>query len=116
MTVIRFGGTGGERVVRADGHAGYQPGNDIVCAAISAILYALAGAMLNLPCAGLMHSEESGRCMVRCTPLTDAANGAWKMAEIGLKQIAAGYPDHVRMIYDGAADTQDDTAERREEE
>ena len=35
---------GGKLTMRAEGHAGYAPaGQDIVCAAVSSVLYTLAG-------------------------------------------------------------------------
>ena len=38
MTKIKIKDTGSRIVVRAEDHAGFNPGNDIVCAAVSALI------------------------------------------------------------------------------
>lgn len=79
----------------AHGHADYRAGGDIVCAAVSAIVYALAGALSNIPHAALRYRDEAGRFTLYCESGDKAACGAVLMAEIGLRQIAAAYPDNV---------------------
>lgn len=85
------------RSLHLEGHAGYHPGNDIVCAGCSAIVYALMGWISNA--AGHMAEvdelyEKSGT--VRITADGDEQYGAaFDMAVIGLMQIAKKYPDHV---------------------
>ena len=81
----------------ARGHANYAPvGQDIVCAAVSALLYALIAA--------LRDKEKRGACQVREVSLSKgcadiAAEGAVEDAFLlilgGLRQLEARYPDCV---------------------
>jgi uncharacterized protein YsxB (DUF464 family) len=77
------------------GHAGYAThGNDIVCAGVSSISYALLGYLHNIECEIAQASTESGDMMldVRGDRMTD---GAFDMALVGYLQIAKKYPQHV---------------------
>ena len=97
MTRVRVQG-GIERgfyVLTARGHADFEPGNDIVCASISALVYALAGTLQNLPHEELTHREEPGDVMVYCKSGDRAVYGAFLCAEVGLRQIAAAYPENL---------------------
>lgn len=83
-----------------DGHAGYNPGRDIVCAGISAIVYTLAGYLYN---AGDHVNQMKnniltpGHVCILCSG--DAfVREAYRMAAIGLAQIAAEYPDHLTIM------------------
>ena len=75
------------------GHADYAPvGQDIVCAAASALVYALIGAL-----------EESGNVselVIRPGHVTVAAreeDPAFRLVRRGMTQLAGRYPDHVRV-------------------
>lgn len=57
MTYITYAAEAGEYYLKAEGHAGYNPGNDIVCAAISVLLQTL-WAGLSIECAGRGRKEE----------------------------------------------------------
>ena len=77
--------------VTVHGHAGYAPrGEDIVCAAVSALVYALIGAL-----------EETGQIrelVVRPGFVTVAAkrdDKAFRVVRCGVSQIAARYPQCV---------------------
>lgn len=79
--------------VTVQGHAGYAPkGEDIVCAAVSALTYALIGAL-----------EEEGlirELVVRPGFVTVAAkkeDKAFDVVRCGIGQIAARYPQCVRV-------------------
>ena len=91
------------------GHAGYCPGNDIVCSACSALTQALVGWVLNnpkhirrldrltgyselLPGAGRGYISATGDRMLR---------SAFMTAVIGLCQVAVTYPDNVRVHING---------------
>ena len=79
----------GENRVTLRGHAGYAPpGEDIVCAAASALVFALIGAL-----------EEKGllrELVVRPGFVTVAAEGdcqaEWQLIRCGLGQLAGKYP------------------------
>lgn len=92
---IQGGPERGFYVLTARGHADFAPGNDIVCASISALLYALAGALQNLPHGELQHREAPGDVMVFCKSGDRAVYGAFLAAEVGLRQIAARYPENL---------------------
>ena len=84
----------GENRVTLRGHARYAPpGEDIVCAAASALVFALIGAL-----------EEKGllrELVVRPGFVTVAAEGdcqaEWQLIRCGLGQLAGKYPACVRL-------------------
>lgn len=84
----------GERRITVSGHAGYAPaGQDIVCAAVSALAYALAG-----------YLEETGQAarsdIRRGYADIEGAEGcgaAFALVRCGMEQLAAAYPDCVEM-------------------
>lgn len=84
----------GERRITVSGHAGYAPvGQDIVCAAVSALTYALAG-----------YLEETGQAarsdIRRGYADIEGAKGcgaAFALVRCGMEQLAAAYPGCVEM-------------------
>lgn len=97
MTQVTYGGDGSWHYLRAAGHA---TGSPEVCAAVSGLVYALAGCLKSL--------ERQGRAEVRLCSLEsgDAVldaeggaelDGAFDTAVIGLLQIAQKYPEFVRV-------------------
>lgn len=84
----------GERRITVSGHAGYAPaGQDIVCAAVSALTYALAG-----------YLEETGQAarsdIRRGYADIEGAEGcgaAFALVRCGMEQLAAAYPGRVEM-------------------
>lgn len=84
----------GERRITVSGHAGHAPvGQDIVCAAVSALTYALAG-----------YLEETGQAarsdIRRGYADIEGAEGcgaAFALVRCGMEQLAAAYPDCVEM-------------------
>lgn len=98
MTSVYAERDGNRYTIAAQGHA---TGSPEVCAAISGILYALAGYVRNADDGStLAYYErlESGivDLSFRGGP---GAEGAFDMAVIGLKQIEAQYPDFLRVEY-----------------
>lgn len=86
------------------GHAEYNPGNDVVCAGASSIVYTLAG---YLSCAGhepeLMQLEPgSARISIDISKSEHrvAIKTAFDMAAIGLLQLEKTYPSHVQVMAD----------------
>ena len=80
------------------GHAGYSSeGNDIVCAGVSAVVYALLGFLHNVPDRKerLTASIDSGETMIFWRGVSEDITAAFHMAVIGLAQIARKYPDFV---------------------
>ena len=80
--------------VTVSGHAGYAPaGRDIVCAAVSALVYALAGYLEETGQAarsdirrGYADIEGAGDC-----------GAAFALVRCGIEQLAAAYPGCVEM-------------------
>lgn len=103
MTTITIEKSGDAVIINADGHAEYNPGNDIVCAAISMITQTLYNA--------LSHYEEEKQCKILAfefksgvakfafvsynTKVTDAL---MTMAEIGYTSLVQSYPNNVKLI------------------
>lgn len=92
---------GSEFSFELQGHADFDPGNDIVCSGVSAIAYALLGYIENNQdlitdiyendsCSGFVSVKLSGDAAM--TP-------AFEMAAIGLMQIAKEYPDNVKVSF-----------------
>lgn len=76
------------------GHADYAPkGSDIVCAAASGLIYALAGYLINLKRRGFrINAIEDGYADIICDKEYEEA---LKLICIGLIQLEATYPDFV---------------------
>ena len=83
----------GERFCcRAQGHADYaQEGEDIVCAGISTILYALAGYIANSRMESSIRMEP-GDVEITCS---GNAQQVFLMAYIGLSQLAEKFPKNI---------------------
>lgn len=93
----------GRHELTINGHAGYaEHGKDIVCAGVSAIVFALLGWM--------EHNEdeiddledliaEDGQVYIACTG-NDKLETAFQVAVLGLIQIARAHPDYVDIEYD----------------
>lgn len=76
------------------GHAGYAPqGQDIVCAGVSALIYALLGALSGSE--GLCFRDEGGVMRIRAPK---AKYAELSMAVCGLEQLARAYPGYVDLI------------------
>lgn len=92
MTVVRISAEKNLCILTAKGHAGYSDsGNDIVCAGISTMLYALAGYVSN---SGLeSHIRMApGDVEIACTGDTQQV---FLMTYIGLAQLAEKFPKNI---------------------
>ncbi len=82
----------GERVLLAGGHAGYgEKGQDIVCAAVSALVYTLVGALED---GGRLESSvlKAGLAVVRGT---GECGREFAMTGQGLRLLARQYPEYI---------------------
>ena len=80
------------------GHAGYNPGNDIVCAAVSALVQTFEAAAREFTTDGINSSMEDGNAVI-----------AWPRAPtkelsllidstcLGLVRMAGAYPDNIKV-------------------
>lgn len=95
MITITMKHSGDEYYVSAKGHAEYNPGEDIVCSAVSCLFYAFAGYLKNNDNVRSNIRLESGNSEIE-------AHGhimeCYDMLKVGLLQIEASYPDHVKVV------------------
>ena len=80
-----------------NGHAGYAPkGQDIVCAGVSSLVYALIGWLENnSEYTRLVSIDDSnGEVVIYCEG-DEMVSAVFYMTALGIEQIASTYPDHV---------------------
>lgn len=90
----------------ARGHADYAPyGQDVVCAGVSALIYALAGTVLEMEDEGLfarvpfVKMSPGKACIVAWSGerSLERVKGAFQTVEAGLSLIAGDYPENLRL-------------------
>jgi len=84
------------------GHAGYNPGNDVVCAGISALAFALVGTLKNIQDISFTRLQYQNGVTVEIEPFADETEQAvvdavFMTVLIGLKQIEKQYPNHIQV-------------------
>jgi uncharacterized protein YsxB (DUF464 family) len=101
MVIINAAVRDDYRLLIMQGHADYNPGNDIVCAGCSAVWYSLLGWVANMPehvtVLDQKNESEGNFHYIRATGDTSFA-AAFDMALIGLAQLAQKYPENVKVI------------------
>ena len=104
MIDIRYIRTEAMHSLSITGHADYADhGNDIVCSAVSAVTYSLAGWLLNRVKADEKYVKlDSGNSTIMCYAV-EQADTAFDMAVIGYSQIAATYPNNVSVHISAAS-------------
>lgn len=81
--------------VEAEGHALFNPGNDIVCSAVSALFYAFAGFLHNSSVVKRADIHlNSGDAKIKAR---GDIQQAFDMFMIGLLQIEKAYPNNIKM-------------------
>lgn len=94
MTTVIYNQDGSEYTIQCIGHA---TGSDNVCAAVSSIIYTLAGYLHNTNEIVVLTSHlESGNVMLAFAGEKEA-KVAFDMAVIGLLQLAKSFPEYVRI-------------------
>lgn len=90
--------------VTAAGHAGYaEPGQDIVCAGVSALLCTAAQRLTDLAGMGLLAEApgvtlEPGNIFLEARPTEpgrEQTEAVFRFLETGCRMIAAGYPENI---------------------
>lgn len=97
MIRVRYEKDGEMHTLSVNGHAGYaEKGEDIVCAGVSALVYALIGWLENNSEDAKFVSidERGGEAVVACEGDEKVA-AVFYMAAIGIESIMNIYPDHV---------------------
>ena len=97
MITVSYKDTNGVRELTCVGHAGYKSGNDIVCAAASALTGTLAAVLLkhDEEFYSLFVGEGDGECRIVCGGA--AAKPYFEFALVGLKKLAEAFPENVRV-------------------
>lgn len=100
---VRYHKAKGFTGIRITGHAQFNPGNDPVCAGVSALGYALVGTLNSMEGLTFIKNEVSDHIDVRIQPIQDtgrrvAANIVFETILIGLKMIQKGYPENIKIV------------------
>lgn len=95
MIKITYNEMGGMMFLRAEGHAEFAPkGQDIVCAAVSALMQTLA---YSLDSGTVTCADDSNLMVVQAKQGTDSL-AKFELVTDGLILLADAYPEHVRYI------------------
>ncbi len=102
VTVQFYRDNQGFTAMELTGHAGYNPGNDVVCAGISALAFALVGTLKSIDGISFTRLQYQDGVTVEIEPFADAEEQAvvdavFTTVLIGLKQIEKKYPGHIRV-------------------
>ncbi len=98
MIEAQFSRCDGKLSLDVRGHAGYSSsGDDIVCAAVSGIVYALAGYLVNECNGAEISALRPGAASLACGGDGEAA---MRMAYVGLLQLSLTYPSFVSVRCD----------------
>lgn len=104
MIIARYDRDGEMHTLSVNGHAGYaEKGQDIVCAGVSAIVYALIGWLENNIETFASIDENNGEVVISCEG-DERVEAVFYMAAIGIESIMNTYPDHVDIEIVGIAD------------
>lgn len=95
MVEIVFKEAGDRCYLAMHGHADFNPGCDVVCAGVSAIVYALAGYIANAD--GIKVNTAKYTPGEAEFDVEGDARQAFETTYIGLAQIAQKYPDNVHV-------------------
>ena len=95
MINVTYDKCGEVRELHCAGHAGFNPGNDVVCAAASALCGGLAATLLkhDEEFFSLFVTERDGECGVTCAG--EAAKPYFEFALVGLTKLAREFPENV---------------------
>lgn len=97
MIIAKYDRDGEMHTLSVNGHAGYaEKGQDIVCAGVSAIVYALIAFLENNSedTTFVSIDENNGEVIIACEG-DERVSAVFYMAAIGIENIMNTYPDHV---------------------
>lgn len=97
MTTISIGISENQFKIKLNGHADYNPGNDIVCAACSVLIETLIRTLEEME-HPYKSTIESGHAEVETH--SKAADPYFYMAYVGYKALAEAFPENVKVIHD----------------
>ena len=91
-----------QTTIVATGHANFNDGNDIVCSAVSALLYTLIGALAK----ETEITSEDEKDVFKIVILKDSQNTKVILNTIlsGIVQIQKAYPENVKLLFTGGGE------------
>lgn len=82
-----------------EGHAGYAPhGQDIVCAAVSALTQVFIASVSKLTTDNINASTAAGKAVIEYGTLTEGAQLLLRSFFLGVQMIAEEYPNNVKIV------------------
>lgn len=85
--------------VTVSGHAGFAPhGQDIVCAAFSAVLQTFLASMEELTTDAIKADIAAGKAVIEYGNLTERGKLLLDSFFVGVRGIAASYPEHIKIV------------------
>lgn len=91
--------TRAENSITISGHANYAPkGQDIVCAAVSALSYTLEESLKRLTDDKIECLRQPGLMSIKYEGLSERGQLLIRSFFIGVQMIAEEYPDYVRIV------------------
>ena len=102
MTEIRYNFKRGivrnEFELCMDGHAGFNPGNDIVCSALSCVFFSLANYLENIGAKPFVeYDASSGRGYIKCRGFI-RVRWAFRFCVFAFRMLEAAYPGFVKVL------------------
>lgn len=92
MTKVYLEHCAGTFYIYARGHA---TGSTEVCAAVSCLLYTIAGWLKNHPEIGGIHRLDDGDASIVFFDKEQSAKTVFELAQVGFLQLAQSYPDYI---------------------
>lgn len=92
MTQVYLEHDGGTYAINARGHA---TGSTEVCAAVSCLLYTIAGWLNNRPEIGGIQRLEDGSASIVFFDREPSTKTVFELAQVGFLQLAASYPEYI---------------------
>lgn len=98
MTVIRISsgrrGIRREYAIEMDGHAGFNPGNDVVCAALSCLFFSLCNYLGSIASPEVEIVQDGGYGSVRCLGGL-RVRLAFEFCVFAFRMLSSSYPENV---------------------
>ena len=86
-------------IISVKGHAHYaEPGNDIVCAAVSTLAQNLIASIVELTEDEIQYEMQPGNIEIKYRNLSEAAQLLVDSFFVGIGLIAGAYPAYVRIV------------------
>lgn len=101
MTVIQTSvvrrGIYREYALTMDGHAGFNPGNDVICAALSCLFFSLCNYLDSIASPEVEIVQDGGYGSVRCRGGL-RVRLAFEFCVFAFRMLSSSYPENVRVV------------------